>query len=86
MSGFSTEVVAERAGVDAGAVARLAQLGILDGGDGKYTDADVRRVLVVQSLERSGLSIEGLGRLVREGTFSLQFLDDAGLYAVLPSS
>ena len=78
MSGFSTEVVAERAGVDAGTVARLAQLGILDGGDGKYTDADVRRVLVVQSLERSGLSVEGLGRLVREGSFSLQFLDDAG--------
>lgn len=78
MSGFSTEVVAERAGVDAGTVARLAQHGILDGGDGNYTDADVRRVLVVRSLERSGLSIEGLGRLVREGTFSLQFLDDAG--------
>ena len=38
MSGFSTEVVAERAGVDAGTVARLAQLGILDGGDGKEGD------------------------------------------------
>jgi adenylate cyclase len=77
MSGFSTEVVAQRAGVDAGEVIRLARLGILDG-DGVYTDADVRRVHVVQALERTGVSVEGLAGLLRERRFSLDFLDDAG--------
>jgi len=87
MSGFSTEVAAERAGVDAGEVMRLARLGILNG-DGQYTDADIRRVHVVQALERAGLSIDGLAGLLRDGQFSLDFLDDAGfgVFAALGDS
>lgn len=88
MNGYSTSTAAERAGVDAAEVTRLTQLGILGGTDGSYTDADVRRVNVVQALERAGLSIEGVAGLVREGSFSLEFVDQAGynVFAALSST
>jgi adenylate cyclase len=79
MHAYSLETAAERAGVDPGAIRRLTDLGILASeADGRYTDADVRRVQVVQALERSGLEVDGLANLVREGQFSLRFLDEAG--------
>jgi adenylate cyclase len=77
MAGYAAEVAAARAGVTVQEIERLSALSILDGGDG-YTDADVRRVHVARALERSGLSIEALGILVRDGRLSLEFIDDAG--------
>lgn len=77
INGYSAEVAAERAGVDVADVAHLSELGILFGEDG-YTDADVRRIYVVRQLERDGLDVDSLARLVREGRFSLEFIDQAG--------
>ena len=63
-------------------VVRLTDLGILAGSaDDGYTDADVRRIQVVQELERSGLPSDALASLVRDGRLSLDFLDDAGFRA-----
>ena len=63
-------------------VVRLTDLGILGGSaDDGYTDADVRRIQVVQELERSGLPSDALASLVRDGRLSLEFLDDAGFRA-----
>jgi adenylate cyclase len=82
METYSAEVAARRAGVDAQEVVRLTDLGILAGSAGDaYTDADVRRVLVVQELERAGLPSDALASLVRDGRLSLDFLDDAGFRA-----
>jgi adenylate cyclase len=79
MAGHSLEVAARRAGVSTADVERLAGLGIIGPAtNGRYSDADVRRVIVVQTLERAGLPVEGLGELVRGGRFSLRFVDDAG--------
>ena len=80
MGSHSIEIAAERAGVEPSVVVRLTELGILGSdADGGYSDADVRRVQVVQALERSGLPVEGLARLLREGGLSLRFLDEAGV-------
>ena len=82
MDAYSAEVAASRAGVEPQEVGRLTDLGILAGSpDVGYTDADVRRVQVVQELERSGLPSDALGSLVRDGRLSLEFLDDAGFRA-----
>jgi len=82
METYSAEVAASRAGVEPQEVVRLTDLGILAGSDGDaYTDADVRRVLVVQELERAGLPSDALASLVRDGRLSLEFLDDTGFRA-----
>jgi adenylate cyclase len=77
--GYTAHEAATRAGVGVAVITRLTHLGILVGdADGGYSDADVRRVLVAGALERAGLSVEGLAGLVRDGRFSLDFIDDAG--------
>ena len=65
METYSAEVAARRAGVEPQEVVRLTDLGILGGSaDDGYTDADVRRIQVVQELERSGLPSDALASLV----------------------
>ena len=82
MDGYSAEVAARRAGVEPREVARLTDLGILGASaDDGYTDADVRRLQVVQLLERSGLPSEALATLVRDGRLPLEFLDDVSFRA-----
>jgi class 3 adenylate cyclase len=79
METFSAEVAAQRAGVGPEEILRLRTLGILPGDpDAGYTDADIRRVQVVQALERSEMPVEHVGRLIREGSMSLDFIDTAG--------
>jgi adenylate cyclase len=68
--------LAERAGVPASYVDRLVELGIVTAGeDGTFSDADVYRVRFVWASDRGGLSIEAIARAIREGRFSLSFLD-----------
>ena len=78
MATYSIEVAAQRAGVEPAEVSRLCDLGVLDGATGSFDDADVRRVQVVEALERAGLPIDDVARMIREGRFSLSFLDEAG--------
>jgi adenylate cyclase len=71
--------VAIQAGTNLDKVRRLTALGLLQQErEGAYAEADVRRVQVVEALERAGLAVEDLARLVRSGAFSLEFLDRAG--------
>jgi len=75
----SIEETGSRAGVSTAEVRRLTDLGLLKtDATGSYDEADVRRVQVVQALERAGVESTELASLVRSGRFSLDFLERAG--------
>jgi adenylate cyclase len=68
--------LAERSGVPASYVDRLIDLGIVGpGADGTFSDSDVFRVRFVQASDGGGLSLEAIARAMREGRFSLAFMD-----------
>ncbi len=73
----SLERTADRAGVSVAYVARLAELGLIDH-DGEVGDGGVRRIQVIEALERAGMAVDGVAELVRRGRFSLDFIDAAG--------
>jgi adenylate cyclase len=75
--GVSLERTADRAGVSVAYVTRLAELGLI-GDDGEFGEGDVRRVQIIEALERAGMSVDNVGLLVRRGMFSLAFIDAAG--------
>ena len=76
MTGLSRQDVADRAGVDPDYVDRLVELGIVQPGDGDtFSPGDVRRARWVQSFERAGVPLEGMGTAVRDGTLSFAYLD-----------
>jgi adenylate cyclase len=76
MPELSRTEVADRAGVEPAYVDRLVQVGILaPDGDGRFATGDPRRVTIVQTLERSGVPIEGIGEALRRGALSLDFVD-----------
>jgi adenylate cyclase len=76
VSGYSRQEIAQRAGVDSDYVERLVELGILaPGKQGAFSQGDVLRASWMQSLDRAGIPLEGMGDVVREGTLSLAFLD-----------
>jgi adenylate cyclase len=74
MAGYSVDEVARRAGVAPDYVDRLVGLGIITRGDG-FSPGDVLRTRWVESLERSGVPLEGMAAAVRDGTLSLSFMD-----------
>ncbi len=79
--------VAERAGVDVAYVRRLAGLGLLRGGaSGQYSDEDARRILMLQILDRGGVSLEGVATLASQGAITLDFIDAATAQAFSPLS
>jgi adenylate cyclase len=77
VGGFTRDALAERAGVPAGYVDRLVQLGILPKGDtdSLFSAGDVRRVRLVHGLEEGGLPLDGVSAAVRNGDLSFGFLD-----------
>jgi class 3 adenylate cyclase len=74
---FTREALAERAGVPAGYIDRLIELGILAPGQAGslFSTGDHRRVRLVRGLEEGGLPLEGIGTAVRNGDLSFGFLD-----------
>jgi class 3 adenylate cyclase/DNA-binding transcriptional MerR regulator len=76
MTDYAPEEAAERAGVEPAYLARLIEVGALTPTvPGRYSPGDVRRVLMVRSLEEAGISLEGLGAAIRSGKLSLDFMD-----------
>ncbi|MET0800386.1 MAG: adenylate/guanylate cyclase domain-containing protein [Actinomycetota bacterium] len=77
MAARDAEQLAEQAGVPVAFVHRLVELEILPpAGDGTFSDADVYRVRFVWASDRGGLAIETIAVAVREGRFSLAFMDN----------
>ena len=66
---------------------RYRGLGLVGANDSDgFSDADVRRMQVFQTLERAGIPIDGLALLVEEGHLSLEFIESAGQYVFVPLS
>jgi adenylate cyclase len=75
-AGLSEETVVARSGASPEFVRHLLELGILAPTPGVgLTDADVRRVRVVEALDGAGLSLEGLVQAMRDGLLSLDFVE-----------
>jgi adenylate cyclase len=75
-SGLSEETVVARSGASPEFVRRLLELGILAPRPGVgLTEADVRRVRVVEALDGAGLSLDGLAQAMRTGLLSLDFVE-----------
>jgi adenylate cyclase len=75
--GYTSEALAERAGVDVSYVDRLVELGILVPSEtGRpFSEGDFRRTRLLRALEDGGLPLEGIGTVVRTEEFSFEFLD-----------
>jgi adenylate cyclase len=68
---------ADRAGISPDDLRGLVDRGILEPDvEGRFTEGDVRRVGVVQSLVAAGIPIDLLADTLRSGSFSLAFMDD----------
>jgi adenylate cyclase len=73
---YTRAEAADRAGVGVDLLNRLVELGILKPGeDDRFTPGDARRAELAQSLEKAGISLEGLAAAIRGGTLALDFLD-----------
>jgi class 3 adenylate cyclase len=87
MGRIDAPTIVARAGVDEAFVTRLAGLGLVRRDEsGGFDDADVRRVQLLQVLERSGLALEGLAAMVAQGSITLEFIDTATYQAFSPLS
>ena len=78
MTWYSRENAAERAGVEPHYLVRLVDLGILAPGEpGRFSQGDVRRVLMAKSLEDAGIPLDSVAAAIQRGALSLDFLDAA---------
>jgi adenylate cyclase len=76
VSGYTRQEVARRAGVGPDYVDRLVALGILTPAAGEaFSPGDPLRARWVQSLERAGVPLDGIAAAVRDGAFTLSYMD-----------
>lgn len=84
---YPIETAAARAGVAESAARTYVRLGLVDpDGTGTFSDAEVRRMQVLDMLEKAGLPIEGLAELARQGVVSFDFIEGVGQYVFVPLS
>jgi adenylate cyclase len=73
---YSAEEVARRAGVEPGYMKRILESGMLaTGEDESLSPADVPKVRLIETLERSGVSFEGIATAIRKGSISMDFME-----------
>ena len=78
MTWYAREDAAERAGVEPSYLVRLVDLGILAPEEpDRFSQGDVRRVLMAKSLEDAGIPLDGVAAAIQRGALSLDFLDAA---------
>lgn len=87
MAGLDIQAVAERAGVAAAYVQRLVELRLVTtGSNGGYAESDVRRVQMLQAIDMSGVSLDGVAKLVADGEMSIDFVESAASQVFSPLS
>ena len=79
MTWYSGHDVAERAGVEPSYLVRLVDLGILaPEGPDRFSQGDVRRVLMASSLDDAGIPLDDVAAAIEHGALSLDFVDATG--------
>jgi adenylate cyclase len=74
---YTSVEAAERAGVGVDELDRLVRLGALTpDADDRFSEGDIRRVRVIQSLEAAGIPLDLMAEGLRSGDLSLDFIDD----------
>jgi adenylate cyclase len=72
---YTREDAAERAGVAPSFVDRLVELGVVAPRAARFSESDVRRIGLAESLEGAGIPLDAVGTAIRQGAVSLDFLD-----------
>jgi adenylate cyclase len=73
---YSRAEAAERAGLSEEELNRLIELEIIKADDeDRFTGGEIRKAVVVQSLQAAGLPLEGIASAIKSGTISLSFMD-----------
>ena len=76
MEGYDPAEAAWRSGIGVDELDRMVELGILTpDADNRFTSGHLRRAALVKSLAASGIPLEGLGAVIRDGVVSLDFID-----------
>ena len=75
MGGYSDDELARRAGIPSDRIRVMRDLGFLNAPDGEHADTDVQRARIADAFDRGGLSLEALGRLIRRGAYSMNWVD-----------
>jgi adenylate cyclase len=76
MTDYSRAEAAERAGIGLEELSRLVEAGIVRPGDGdRFSQGQVRRASIVQSLTAAGIPLDGLAAAMRRGDLSLDFVE-----------
>jgi adenylate cyclase len=85
--GLDVQAVADRAGVTAEYVERLVELRLVTtGSNGGYAESDVRRVQMLDAIDRAGVSLDGVAKLVADGEMSIDFVESAASQVFSPLS
>jgi adenylate cyclase len=76
MNDYSLQEAAERAGVALEDLGRLVELGVLTPAPGvRFTAGDIRRAVLIQSIQAAGLPLDGLVAALHSGELTLDFMD-----------
>jgi adenylate cyclase len=73
---YTRAEVAHRAGIDPTFVDRLCELGLLTAAPDEFTEGDVRRARILQSLSTAGMPLDAIAQGMRRGIVDLGFVDD----------
>ena len=77
MNGLSAAELAHRAGTTPEWIERLAELGILERGEGErpFAERDLHRVRFAQTLDDAGIAVEDMAQVVAAGLYSFRFVE-----------
>ena len=76
MDSLTRDAAARRAGLEASHFEQLEAVGLLKpAADGSYTEGLIRRAQLINTLERSGIPLDGLAEGVTRGELSLDFVE-----------
>jgi len=72
---YSEAELAELAGTTVERIGRMTELRILAPEGGGYRPPDIQLVRVAEALDRAGIELSDIGRMITEGVYSMAWAD-----------